>query len=1031
MLVEDIGYGHGQPPASAVTTSVSGTCVNCWLGIRFTPVTLGTETGTLTLTSAPAGNPYVLSLTGNGLPLTGLVLTPGTQDFGPVPINSASSTALFILTNLSTSQSSITLTPPTVTGDFTISNATSGGATCTGALAYTASCYVQVAFVPSAAGQRTGTLTLQAGTSAATAALTGYGSPDPGLSLSPTALTFNNIPGTASTQQTITLANTSGAPLQIAAPIVTTTSSPATSFADTTNCAALAAGAACTISVTFTPATAPTAGTIAIPVTTTVGGAPVLTTYSVPLTGAYTTEDSGIEILPAATEYGPQATGTTGVTRQFIIGNLTAKSLALNIALPRQFVLSGPPCSGLAPFATCNFSVAFLPLANGDITGTLFAQATPTDGSATLNGLGYVEGYGIGAGTLAITGGLLPAGVLNFGQVPSGQSTQKILTLNNASTTLPLTIRRITSDWPFLATTTCGTTLTPGQACTVAITYTPLNQAATGTTSPLPLTDIGTLVIESDAASSPDLIDLTGTSTAVTLTSPSNTPPLSAFVASQSSLTFATTMAGNISAPQIVTLNNTGTATIHILGIQTTPDFTVSSNCASILPGASCTLTVTFTPQISPIATRVSSIEISSDATTPLEFISLIGASGPSTLTLSPTSLTYGTVLVGIKATLPMQITNTGTTAVTFGNLTTIGDYSIAAGSCPLSGLTLAAATSCTAQVTFAPTQSGTRTGTLSVATSASTLPLTVPLTGIGAQSQLQISPPSLSFGPIAVGAPASLSLTLTNTGTASITNLTTAPTGDYAVTVPCTLTTLAPGASCPVTVTFTPTAVGARPGSLIVTSSDASSPDTVPLTGTGVANGTFTLTASGGPTATATVTSGTPATYNLTVTPLNNFSGTVVLSCTPVVPAQYASCSLLPSTIPLTGTAQNSVATLNTVTSTAANTIPAKPGRSFYDTALCLLFPALLFTWKARTSRHRIWRRYGPVAWAIFATIALLTTGGCGGKSTATSASAPPVTTTNLLYATPGVYQYQVTASSISGATQITQTVTLNLTIQ
>jgi len=122
----------------------------------------------------------------------------------------------------------------------------------------------------------------------------------------------------------------------------------------------------------------------------------VLTNYTVPLTGAYTTEDEGLEIVADDAEYGPQATGSIGVSRQFTIDNLTAKSLTLAIALPRQFVLSGAPCAGLAPNASCNFSVAFLPLDNGDLTGTLFATGTPTDGSATLDGLSYVEGYGVG-----------------------------------------------------------------------------------------------------------------------------------------------------------------------------------------------------------------------------------------------------------------------------------------------------------------------------------------------------------------------------------------------------------------------------------------------------------------------------------------------------------------------------------------------------------------------------------------------------------------------------------------------------------
>jgi hypothetical protein len=381
-------------------------------------------------------------------------------------------------------------------------------------------------------------------------------------------------------------------------------------------------------------------------------------------------------------------------------------------------------------------------------------------------------------------------------------------------------------------------------------------------------------------------------------------------------------------------------------------------------------------------------------------------------------------VQLGANFTLSLQIANTGPSAATFSGIAATGDYTAANGTCPLPGLTLAPAASCTAQVTFTPTQTGARTGTLSITTSATTLPLTAALTGIGAQSHLQVSPAGLGFGTIAVGATASLSLTLANTGTAPIVAISLATTGDYAVTVPCAVTTLAAGGSCSVTVTFTPTAAGARPGTLTVTSSDPSSPYALPLTGTGAIYGSFTLSANGAATASATVTSGTPAAFDLTLTPSNGFSGTVVLNCTPVVAAQYAFCSLLPSSVTLGAAAQNAVATLNTVTSISANSPP--PSRSFDGTAVCLLFPALILTWKARTSRHRAWRRFGPMAWVFLSTVALLSSSGCGGGGTTTVNANP-----NLRYASPGVYQYQVSASSVGGAVQITQTVTLNLTVQ
>jgi hypothetical protein len=1020
ILVEDIGYGHGQPPSTSFTANAKGTCFNCWLGVQFTPVSVGAETALLSLTSATGGNPYLLALTGTGQPLTGLILTPVAQDFGAVAINSTSAPSLFTLTNLVPGAASITINTPTIAGDFSLSATPSGGAPCGGTLAYTASCFIEIAFSPTALGDRTGSVTLQAGANTATAALTGFGSPDPGLSISPTALNFSNVPGPTATQQTITLLNTDGATIQVAKPTLSSAN-----FTAATNCATLTPNQSCAITVTFTPGTGPASGALQIPVAATLAGVATLATYTVPLTGATTTQDAGLQIIPAQAEYGPQATGSSGATRQFTINNLTAKSLAVTVALPRQFVLTGSPCLALAPNASCDFAVTFLPLTNGDITGTLFAQATPSDNSATLGGLAYVEGYGVGTGILTVAG-LSSNSLLNFGQLPSGQSIAKTVTLTNSGPAGSLlTIRRVTSEWPFLATTACGATLAATKSCTVTLTYTPLNQVGTEASPPPSTADVGTLTLESDAVSSPTLIDLSGSSTPAYVAAPSNAAPLAAFTLSQSSLTFATTMAGNASTPQTVTLSNTGTTTIHILSIATSTDFTASSTCATLLPGTSCTLTIVFTPQSTSTATtRISAAEISSDSGTPLEFISLIGASSPPTLFIPQNTLSFGTVVIGANAFLPLQITNTGVSAVTFYGIGATGEFSPSSGSCPSGGATLAPNTSCTLEIEFTPLQTGTLTGILSVSTSASTLPITATLTGIGAQSQLQVSPSTLNFGSLAVGIPASLPLTLVNTGNASVSNIALTITGDYAVTLPCASTTLAPGASCPVTITFTPAATGTRAGALTVSSSDPSSPINVPLLGSGIPNGTFTFTVAGGTTASATVKSGTPATYDLTLTPLNNFGGTVVLNCTPIAAAQYASCSLLPSSITLAGAPQNSVATINTVTSIARLKIPAPPGApSLHDTALCLLFPGLIVLWKARTSRHPAWRRIGPAAWSLLSVVAMLSASGC---------SHPTNADPNLRYVTPGTYTYQVTASSVSAQSpQITQTVTLTLIVQ
>jgi trimeric autotransporter adhesin len=1001
ILVEDVGFGHGQPSSAAFTSSFTGSCRNCWLGVQFTPTSAGPQTATLTLAST-SGSSSPLTLTGTGLPLTGLILAPVTQDFGSIPVHSSSAPTLFTLTNLTSS--TVALSMPTVTGDFAITTAASaptGGPACSGSLAPNASCFLNIVFAPTATGQRTGVLNLPTGSTPVTSALTGFGTPDPGLSLNPAALIFNNVPGPTSTQQTITLTNTGFSTLQIAAP---TTATP--NFFSTTNCTTLAPAQTCNITVTYTPTTALVTDTLQIPVTSATTG---LTTYTVPLSGAYTTENAGLQILPAETNFGPAPTSTLGGTRQFTINNLTSKSLSLNLSLPRQFVLAPDTetdtqtCAALAPNASCTFSVTFLPLTNGDLTGTIFAQATPTDGSATLDGLAYLEGYGNGSATLAITGSFIPnQPALNFGQIASGQTAQQTLTLTNKGA-IPLTVRRLTSEWPFLVTsTTCGATLSPNQSCTVTLTYTAVNQT-TSTSSPQPTTDTGTLVIESDALSGPDLVDLTGS--AAPVSAAPGTAPLVSYAASQSSLTFPAIQAGNSSPPQTVTLANTGTTTIHITTLQTTPDFAYQTNCGTLLPSQSCNINITFTPQpdaANDTSARISALQITSDASTALDFISLLGTATPSPLTLTPLSLNFGSVQVGSTATLPLQITNTSPTPITFNSITTTSGY-LTTGDCPTPGTPIAASTSCTLQVAFTPTQTGAIPGTVTVSTSASPTGLIATLTGIGIQSHLQIVPGSLNFGSIAVGASSTQTLTLTNTGTASVTGLNFAIDGDYDITVPCPVTLLAPNTSCQLTVAFTPTALGARNGNLTIASSDSPAPIQVPLTGTGVPNGTFLLTVDGASSATATVPSASPASYTLLLTPQSNYIGTVVLNCTPITAGPNAACSLLPSSIPLNGAPQNAVATINTIT-----TPPVTTASNTLDRVLLGLLPAaLLFFRKTRRIR------------TIFCALLLTAASGCGGSKTQL----------DILVTPPGTYQYQVTASSTTGV-QLTQSVTLNLVV-
>jgi hypothetical protein len=157
-------------------------------------------------------------------------------------------------------------------------------------------------------------------------------------------------------------------------------------------------------------------------------------------------------------------------------------------------------------------------------------------------------------------------------------------------------------------------------------------------------------------------------------------------------------------------------------------------------------------------------------------------------------------------------------------------------------GKGVAAGSTCALNVTFTPTAGGTRTGTLTINDNAGGSPQTVSLTGTATSAGppiVGLSTSSLSFGSQPVGAnSAPQNFTLTNTGSSplSITGIgITGPNpGDFAQTNDCG-TSVAAGASCTFSVTFTPIANGNRSATLNITDNAGGSPQQVNLAGTGI----------------------------------------------------------------------------------------------------------------------------------------------------------------------------------------------------
>jgi hypothetical protein len=212
-------------------------------------------------------------------------------------------------------------------------------------------------------------------------------------------------------------------------------------------------------------------------------------------------------------------------------------------------------------------------------------------------------------------------------------------------------------------------------------------------------------------------------------------------------------------------------------------------------------------------------------------------------VTITPTSLGFGKVAVGVKSTAKTAtLTNNQTVSLTITSISAnLGDYT-QTNNCPISPSTLAAGASCTISISFAPATTGSRSATLTVTDNGPSNP-TVSLTGTGVIA-VTTSPGSLAYGNQAVGTTsAPQTVTLTNNQSKSIT-ISSIMSGltDYGYSTTCPLSPkkLAAYGSCTATISFTPAALGTRNATLSFNDDAVNTPQTVSMTGTGTSTGTL-----------------------------------------------------------------------------------------------------------------------------------------------------------------------------------------------
>jgi hypothetical protein len=247
------------------------------------------------------------------------------------------------------------------------------------------------------------------------------------------------------------------------------------------------------------------------------------------------------------------------------------------------------------------------------------------------------------------------------------------------------------------------------------------------------------------------------------------------------------------------------------------------------------TLTLTASASAATGTTTVTITGVSGSLTeTTTVGLTVTSAAGSPVVTLSATSLAWGNTVVGATAAAKsLTVTNSGTGTLNISGIAISGDFAQATSTKPC-GSTLAAGKNCIIKVTFTPTQLGARTGTLTITDNAANSPQTVALSGTGT-AQAKLTPTSATFPTEKVGtsSPAKV-FTLTNEQTVALTSIVISTTGDFAVSTTTCTTSLAAKSTCTISVVFTPTATGARTGTLSVADSAVGSPQTSSLKGTG-----------------------------------------------------------------------------------------------------------------------------------------------------------------------------------------------------
>jgi hypothetical protein len=286
----------------------------------------------------------------------------------------------------------------------------------------------------------------------------------------------------------------------------------------------------------------------------------------------------------------------------------------------------------------------------------------------------------------------------------------------------------------------------------------------------------------------------------------------------------------------LLAVANTSQSSITISSMSVDNNKFVLSNWKMPLvlsPGESLELSVTFEPTAP--STQNGKITFVSNASNRIVTLGLSGSGTTSeSLTATPASLAFGSVVVGQSSTLPVELTNARGWTITIQKLIiTGGDFSVSGATFPL---TLSAGQKVKLNATFKPQAQGETGGSIFAWGPGLDVPLVGTGTGGGTKGTLTITPATLAFGNVADGSTKTLTAKLSATSGSVTISSVSSSNSLFAVTGATFPLTVPAGGSVALDVAFTPQHSVASSGKLSFTSNATDSPASESLTGTGTA---------------------------------------------------------------------------------------------------------------------------------------------------------------------------------------------------